>query len=228
MNKLIFPEMFLDTPNFESIVNREKNRREKVRKNFLSKGESMLKQTIIYFISVHSIKKKIAKSAKQGLHEVEIPLKKKFRGNCDLASAFIRFRDDQLNIEVCVSYNQFLDALEDYLFREQGIEGKVLVETDKGTNISNLTRIKLSWENLLSQPVILDFLFDSNVKIDDFDEDETFKQLFVRRGYFPRDGSNLTMRIENRIVSFKTKVSTFSGKKITVRPEHYDEDAIEL
>ncbi len=82
-----------------------------------------------------------------------------------------------------MSYNQFLDALEDYLFREQGIEGKVLVETDKGTNISNLTRIKLSWESLLSQPVILDFLFDSNIKIDDYDENETFKQLFVRRGF---------------------------------------------
>jgi hypothetical protein len=236
MNQFVFSKFYSKSPEFEPLIQHELSKREHQRKSFLEIAERMVQVRIEKFESIHSIRKKISKAAKSGISNLEIPIHKTFRFHCDLSSPYIRLFDKSTNVEFCVSHNQFLDTLEDYLFREDQLNGSIVIETDGRTNLSDFIKIELNWERIHPEPVVFDFIWNHHVSIDDFSENETFEDLFERQGYFPRDQTTMVIEIESNVIHlqvarkirFDEKVAKYSGSKLKVRPMNFQDEGIDL
>ena len=236
MNQFVFSKFYSKSPEFEPLIQHELSKREQKRKSFLEEAEHIVQNRIEKFVSLHSIRKRISKAAKGGICNLDIPIHRNFKFHCDLSSPYIRLFDKFTNVEFCVSHNQFLDTLEDYLFREDKFNGSIVIETDGRTNVSELIKIELNWEKLHPEPVVFDFLWNNHVSIDDFSENETFQDLFERQGYFPRDQTTLVIENEStlmhvrvsRKIRLNEKVAKYSGSTLKVRPINFQDEGIDL
>jgi len=229
MSGVLFPKVDVSVSSFVEIIKKEQKRREDCRKRLEEKAEFMLKKRLEKTIRAHKFEKAVRKSAKQGKNAVEIPLKKGYRFSCDMSSPYIELSDKKFDIHVSISHNQFLEALEQSLYEEKQIEGKIFVENEGDSRISLVSSILIEWEDLQPLPVTLDFLWDSGFKISDVDEKESFSDLFKRKGFVPRDGTRLIITSGRQRIRMNQKVKPFFGKTLIVRPENYDElDVVDL
>ena len=189
----------------------------------------MLKKRLEKILRVHKIEKAVRNSAKQGKNLVEIPLKKRYRFSCDMSSPYLELRDKKFDIHVSISHNQFLTALEQSLYEEKQIEGNIFVENEEQSPISNVSSLLIEWEDLQPLPVTFDFLWESEFRISDVDEKESFSDLFNRKGFLPRDGTRLVITLDRQRIRMNQKVKPFFGKTLIVRPENYNElEAVDL
>ena len=226
MSGVLFPKVHVPISSLVDIIKQEQKRREDCRKRLEERAEFMLKKRLEKIIRVHKFEKAVRKSAKQGKNTVEIPLKKGYRFSCDMSSSCIELRDKRFDIHVSISHNQFLEALEQSLYEEKQIQGKIFVENQEESPISIVSSILIEWEDLQPLPVTLDFLWDSGFKISDVDEKESFSDLFKRKGFVPRDGTRLVITIGRQRIRMNQKVKPFFGKTLIVRPENYDESEV--
>lgn len=229
MSGVLFPKVHVPISSLVDIIKQEQKRREDCRKRLEEKAEFMLKKRLEKIIRVHKFEKAVRKSAKQGKNTVEIPLKKGYRFSCDMSSPYIELRDKKFNIHVSISHNQFLEALEQSLYEEKQIDGNIFVENEEESPISIVSSILIEWEDLQPLPLTLDFLWDPDFKISDVDENESFSDLFKRKGFVPRDGTRLILTSGRQRIRMNQKVKPFFGKTLIVRPENYDEaEAVDI
>ena len=229
MSGVLFPKVHVPISSLVDIIKQEQKRREDCRKRLEEKAEFMLKKRLEKIIRVHKFEKAVRKSAKQGKNTVEIPLKKGYRFSCDTSSPYIELRDKKFDIHVSISHNQFLEALEQSLYEEKQIDGNIFVENGEESPISIVSSILIEWEDLQPLPLTLDFLWDPDFKISDVDENESFSDLFKRKGFVPRDGTRLVLTSGRQRIRMNQKVKPFFGKTLIVRPENYDEvEAVDI
>ncbi len=229
MSGVIFPKVHVPVKSLVEIIKQEQKRREDCRKRLEQKAEFMLKKRLEKILRVHKFEKAVRNSAKQGKNTVEIPLKKRYRFSCDMSSPYLELRDKKFDIHVSISHNQFLTALEQSLYEEKQIEGNIFVENEEQSPISNVSSLLIEWEDLQPLPVTFDFLWESEFRISDVDEKESFSDLFNRKGFLPRDGTRLVITLDRQRIRMNQKVKPFFGKTLIVRPENYNElEAVDL
>ena len=105
------------------------------------------------------------------------------------------------------------------MFKEENIDGHIVFARDDDRHAGKAREIFITWEALMPSPLTLNLLWEPNYTVSEFVENETIGAMIERLNLKPRDGTPLVVRNGRRRVGPNSLVSTYYGKKLTIRLE---------